>query len=365
MATATKTATKKKATVVASKDLKAKKETSADILDRSLKWAEELTKKAGIPAGAYAKGPNGMGTFIMGRSPGVPGNIQIWAGHKDVNFTVYPDKKKRQAVINVRESKRTVEASFIADLTQSWGSFAKIDDSEKAVRAALSGPGTLRNHFSVSLPPTAPDNPITYKLKSVTQLKPTYGRYSGYGLENQRVHKYRVVIEATVPSTNVSFLVGYDEKSLFIAMLPKHVKTVDNAHKALRPAGVPADALRHGEWFFVPTTKSDEVIIDRFLEGPLVRHSIYKNDSLEWNSSWSGSSHRASEVIWPNDGRNTSAVNTQTLRYARGTIKDGRAGHHSPLTLGDGNTWYRVVRNAEVVPETVNNPAGGSSRRWD
>ena len=365
---ATKTATKKKATVVAAKDLKPKKETGADILDRSLEWAEELTKKAGIPAGAYAKGPNGINTFILGRNTGVPGNIQIWAGHKDVNFTVYPDKKKRQAVINVRENKRTVDASFIADLSSGWGEWIDCADTVEAVRSRLNSQIALRAHFRVSLPPTQPDNPVTYKLKSVTQLKPTFirDRYP-----EERAHKYRVVIEATVPATNVSFLVGFDEKSLFIAMLPKHVKTVDNAHKALRPSGVPADAPRHGEWFFVPATKAELIAIDAQIEATIERsqNTTEKNGPLEYSGRWSPSSHKATEVLWlgdTNGQRYNSARQTDMARYARGIVKDSRAGHHSPLALGDGNTWYRVVRNSEVVPTaTVNNPAGSQSRRWD
>jgi hypothetical protein len=121
---------------------------------------------------------------------------------------------------------------------------------------------------------------------------------------------------------------------------------VEDAHKALRPKGVPASAKRQGEWFFIPATKDELAAIERSLHWHAVHPSLnpsvrgVRHGSLEWNSS-----HYA------------TTLGTKSGVFAIGHVIDNRkSNRHSPLLL---NGWHRVVRNAEVIN------AAAITRYWD
>jgi hypothetical protein len=85
---------------------------------------------------------------------------------------------------------------------------------------------------------------------------------------------FNVRIRRRSPSNKRHFLLGLDERQLFIAQLPKAVSTVRDAHACLkRPELITAEgkmgrATRQGEWFFVPTTEEERAVIE---------HGIAKN----------------------------------------------------------------------------------------
>lgn len=139
-------------------------------------------------------------------------------------------------------------------------------------------------------------------------------------------------------------------RNFFLAQLPEGVKptTVDDALNALRPNDVPADALRQGEWFFLPTDKkfgASQVIknvkaIAKSLTEDIAHGvPIVSDDSgtqyqrLQeggWNLYARRKRHRASRMVC-SDGV-----------YVSGMIRDEE---HDLLRLGDGKQWFRVVRN--------------------
>jgi len=155
---------------------------------------------------------------------------------------------------------------------------------------------------------------------------------------------------------SVYFVCGLDRnddparRNFFLAQLPEGVKptTVDEALDALRPNDVPADALRQGEWYFLPTDKkfgASQVIknvkaIAKSLTEDIAHGVPIVSDDSEtqyqrlqeggWNLYARRKRHRASRMVC------SDAV------YVSGMIRDEE---HDLLRLGDGKQWFRVVRN--------------------
>jgi len=134
------------------------------------------------------------------------------------------------------------------------------------------------------------------------------------------------------------FLSAFDENEpspglYFLAQLPDdaHPTTVEEAFEALKPEEVknaenlPVEVLRQGDVFAIPTYAST-----RDLPGPSKRSEYVLNVN-----------HQATEV-------RTMSNST----FARGYLRhrpQGRGPEHRRVKLGDGKTWYKLVRN--TVPE--------------
>jgi len=144
------------------------------------------------------------------------------------------------------------------------------------------------------------------------------------------------------------FLVGRDERQLFMCRLPRACTTVAEAHRALRAPqataarGVLARTIRQGEWFFVPTEKEEEESIDREIaRGKLW---IYRRASIGSFIPRAGKPHRADELVVVRDKGDMRV-------YARGRV---RHVDHKTVRLP---FWVRVYRNREVQEQT--SPFGG------
>ena len=179
-------------------------------------------------------------------------------------------------------------------------------------------------------------------------------------------------VEATIPKSEQTFLIGTDEHSQFVCGLPERVKTVKAAHKSLRPSDVPANAPRQGEWFFVPATAEEKKKVEQTIA----------SDYEELGSLWLGSADIGAVSMWtPDDAYHDNQEDTShaaytgvLFRYKPGNSKtfrkalfvrgyvvddrrpDGRQPRHKPLWLHD---WHRVVRNLEI------NVPGQDSETWD
>ena len=144
------------------------------------------------------------------------------------------------------------------------------------------------------------------------------------------------------------FLVGRDERQLFMCRLPRACTTVAEAHRALRAPqataarGVLARTIRQGEWFFVPTEKEEEESIDREIaRGKLW---VYRRASIGSFIPRAGKPHRADELVVVRDKGDMRV-------YARGRV---RHVDHKTVRLP---FWVRVYRNREVQEQT--SPFGG------
>jgi hypothetical protein len=173
-------------------------------------------------------------------------------------------------------------------------------------------------------------------IKAVT----TYPRDTTYEFPTLLVARTRVGMthldcKVNVPPSKVYFLVGFDEKHMFVSMLPKAAASVADAHAVLMPKsvrGVPG-VIRQGEFFFVPVTKKELALLKKkSTRGYVSQYNLEKDNST--------SDHRAYGVS-----------NAKGHRYITGVVGNSR---HDTFLTG----WYRVVPNTEQ-------PGASNASNWD
>lgn len=149
--------------------------------------------------------------------------------------------------------------------------------------------------------------------------------------------KYVDVIDTT-PSETRKYLIGHDEVSLFMCELPSlDSNTVKEAHEELKPRRVKrlkrVNTKRQGEWFFVPITKSEKLILNR--------GRIQFDKEIEGSG---GKPHVASQIV---KIKNVSVGHRSTFERLSHQFVRGMITHpdHFPLEL---KKWHRVYRNMEV-----------------
>lgn len=132
------------------------------------------------------------------------------------------------------------------------------------------------------------------------------------------------------------FLSGFDQNEArplyFLALLPRcTARTVDEALHALAPRAVHAahaqsrDVVRQGDVFAIATSLDTRTVTRRALR-------------KEKRGKLLGTEHVATEVAYCRRG----------VTYARGTMTHApafRARDHARRKMGDGKTWYLIVRN--------------------
>lgn len=304
----------------------------AAIKEKTDKVVKELQKP--IPkATAYSRGP--IRDEIMTMSVNHGELLRLWSGTAE--FEVFPDKSRRQAVVQVNEDARII--SEILNLNKWDRSF----NNHRLTNLQIPNDKIHRNEL---LEITQEVANWVRKSTGVLQIHPAmlqkHFDTSDWRIPAGNYFEGSVIVELIheAPATDTTFLVGMDETAHFVAQLPEKVQSVDEAHDVLKPAlakGVD-DVKRQGEWFFVPVT-NPSIIKELTAREPLLRM-----ESLEGNSSHSA-----------------TIVNYQHRKYALGLVVDRRKGHHKTLLLP---TWHRVIRNLEVnEPRTRSRTR--SRRRWD
>ena len=137
-----------------------------------------------------------------------------------------------------------------------------------------------------------------------------------------------------VPAAKRKFLLGFDERDLFMAQLPasKPITTVRQAHEALRNPSLPnknkIKIQRQGEWFFRPADKYELELIDESTD-LIKRQSRIGRDRR-------GKPHTAEEYL--ELGTTQDVIGTI---FVRGSV---RHLDHASLNL---RTWHRVYPNQE------------------
>ena len=159
-----------------------------------------------------------------------------------------------------------------------------------------------------------------------------------------------VWVRRTTDARKRHFLVGRDERQLFMCRLPRACTTVAEAHAALRVPEAKVEArsvleraLRQGEWFFVPAESADVARI----EGDLARRRlwVFRRASINAFIPRAGKSHVVDELVDTRDDHGIRQV------FARGRV---RHVDHKTVRLP---FWVRVVRNREVAEQA--SPFGG------
>lgn len=292
-------------------------------------------KKAGL--NVYVEPPREHDSFeMMVRDDG---SIEIYPG--PVDLKIFPDETKtfKQVVMWADEkghtNQRKVEVRRPTDAySRRVHTLAKWKESFEKGR-----------NFGLAMPENT-----TYKVID----GPKYEKRHRTGTIDQKEEWVVATVVATVPDSTWTFLLGQDEDAQFISALPKRVRSVPGAHKALRPKGISENTTRQGEWFFVPAKVAEIKKLDA-----MVAHDPSKvepvwlgaaddkvfNSGREWHKDEpehgeeSDTSHAA-----------FTSLHMDGHLFVTGYIVDdrtpeGRNSRHEPLWLPD---WHRVVRNLEI-----------------
>ncbi len=276
--------------------------------------------KAGLIA--HVQAPNQRKNFQIEIKEGRRSNSMIITPGK-CDLKVFPDPKNSQAILWADEEGRTETRDVTAYVRHTLGGKLRDERLEEIVKEWKRG-----RHFGMRLP-----EGTKYKVLEGPNYK-VGGRAEGK-------------VQAVVPKSELTLLVGKDETAHFVSALPERVKTVREAHEILRPADVPKGSLRQGEWFFVPVTDEERKRIeDRIERNPLEIEPLWL-DGIRYNpdSRWSHSNttHAAhSALLFGGPRRGTVFATGYVLDDRR---QRGQKIRHEPLWLHD---WHRVVHNAEV-----------------
>ena len=142
--------------------------------------------------------------------------------------------------------------------------------------------------------------------------------------------------------TERRYLMGLDERHLFISGLPKEdINTVAEAHQALKHKAVieaekeGKDVKRQGEYFFIPLTKEEE---KEFMVK--VKQEKRLRKTLRGRLQRLG--HRAHFI------RRMIVMRRGTKRYAQGHVTHEQ---HEPMYLP---SWHRVYKNRETSSPGIN-----------
>ena len=160
-----------------------------------------------------------------------------------------------------------------------------------------------------------------------------------------------VVEEQFTTDSKRHYLCGHDESHLFIALLPRAVSTVSQAHDVLMaPQAQGKDAKRQGEWFFIELTSTQMKVVEHMEgEGKVVRNMSLRNalhaggffgrPQKDVRKMMRAHQHVAEEVITVPP----ELKHGDYMVYARGKI---RHVDHKTINLP---TWHRVALNRETV----------------
>ncbi len=187
---------------------------------------------AGIIAKEY-KNPSAVGTPVEFIISTIPGGKGILVKNSEMaKLELATDKDRKQAVLSVREGKRKLSRTVVY--------------KHSTVMEAMSyhRENLLKGKFPINIPGAK------LTVGNITSKKTYNSNKDHIGWE------YSGVVTATVNrSRENTFLMGMDETSHFISILPEKVNSVEEAHKILRPKGLSKKAKRQGEFFFTPVSE--------------------------------------------------------------------------------------------------------------
>jgi hypothetical protein len=261
------------------------------------------------------------------------GTIRIHHG-KDADFDITMvggSKEHRQAVIKISERKRVIKQKL--DSTRYDLRKEKID--------------YWIGQSRVSLPPSA-----EYSLEYLEREENTSA--NTWNAWNDKTWLHSVELTATVPSSRVYLLVGFDEEDTFISMLPRAADSVEAAHDLLMPNEVKKaikqgrDVMRSGEFFLVEITEHEDAEITSALSQAIdhKRQSKVRTNVRSHLFNFTDKTGLSS----------TDHVPLLSVHADDKTFVTGGIGNKRHKLIFDG--WYRMVRNTEIEP-----PA--NTRNWD
>ena len=177
-----------------------------------------------------------------------------------------------------------------------------------------------------------------------------------------------IITEKTTPLVR-HFLMGVDERQLFVAQLVTGTANINEARKQLGNTVKFHEGLRkmspkrQGEWFFLKATREQEDIIDLFIQKNKV-WVIKKANIGEYAGRSGGNPHVADELVvitddkatierlgWSKFKRKKIPKGTLPVRYNQVYVR-GKIRHIDHKTLKYSH-WYQVVLNNEGATESA------------
>lgn len=173
------------------------------------------------------------------------------------------------------------------------------------------------------------------------------------------------------PRARVRVLSGTDDGQDFQVQVPLRLKTVEAALEWLRPAGVPEDALRQGEFYFVPSPghgphdvagcyHADYTHVSRYDCGS--QEETDGGSSYQWRVRWEASfsaTHSADHCLAVVKSGDVAFVGRRRMRthgfvgrpryFVRGGVEHDEHGRLE-LPRHTSGAWY------EVIPNRVHGP---------
>lgn len=187
-----------------------------------------------------------------------------------------------------------------------------------------------------------------------------------------RETKTHFIITEKTPSDNRHFLMGVDERQLFVAQLVSGTANINEARKQLGNTvkfheGVrKMSPKRQGEWFFLRATMEQEEHIELLLQKN--RIWVEKKASIgQYAGRNSGNPHTADELVVIPSGGRMSPERLKESKFKRGRVPvvrgayptrsrevyiRGKVRHIDHKTLKYTH-WYQVVLNNEGATESA------------
>lgn len=270
------------------------------------------------------------------------GDIEIYPGPVDLKIFPDPTKRFKQVVMWADERGHTNQRKV--EVRRPNDSYSR----REFTLAKWKEQFETGRHFGLAMP-----EGTIYKCIEGPKFEKRL--MSGFaGREGQKEDWVVATVRAVVPDARWTFLLGTDERSQFISALPKRVRTVNAAHKALRPKGITEKTTRQGEWFFVPATRTEAKKLDAMVaHDPSKVEPVWLGaaDDKVFNSGreWDKDEPEHADETDTSHAAFTSLHMDDHL-FVTGYIVDdrtpeGRNSRHEPLWLPD---WHRVVRNLEI-----------------
>lgn len=153
------------------------------------------------------------------------------------------------------------------------------------------------------------------------------------------------VVEYKTPKANRYFLLGRDERQMFMCQLPSHASSVKQAHDLLKHGEIStadekgAKYKRQGEWFFIPASDESQ----KHIEAMFKAHGKTKAAIGEAAGRRQGKPHTAAMLVVA-DGKPLAhgfPVLARGEVYVKGTVT------HADHATVRFDKWMRVLANRE------------------
>lgn len=273
------------------------------------------------------------GLFIISRDRN---KIRI-ALPTSAQLAAFPDKD--QLILDLREEKRTIKAED-PDVVSSNNLGTRRITRLLGIRFSL--PEEARIHITglkkgnkyIALDHEIINKSNYFSVSEVLAIRKAAG---------EEIRNIRLVGHVEIPESHMSFLIGYDVDHLgqpFISRLPKVCKSVEEAHKCLRPKGLPSNTIRLAEFFLIPVNRILEKKLDKALDTQIITVRSQGENLINRTPCSLGLRHSHRDHIA------SISIYLDKKQYAMGSITSF---NHQVLIL---DKWHRVVRNLEIETDS-------------